>query len=52
MSNNIPAQVVIRGGIQEPRPDSRRQVNQNIGVLNPNPMFQGTTQPANMTVSY
>lgn len=52
MSNNIPSQVVIRGGIQEPRPDNRRQVNQNMSALNPNPMFQDNTQQhSNMTVS-
>lgn len=54
MSNNVPSQVVIRGGMQEPRPDNRRQVNhQNMGVMNPNPIFPGNTQqPSNMTVSY
>ncbi|VVC38726.1 Hypothetical protein CINCED_3A021786 [Cinara cedri] len=43
--NNVPSQVVNRGSVaQEPRLDNRRQVHQNLGVLNPNPMYQATAQ--------
>lgn len=53
--NNIPSQVVIRGGIvHEPRSDNRRQVNHNVGVLSSNPIYHTATQqsPNNMTVSF
>jgi len=52
LSNNMPSHVVIRGGVQEPRSDNRRQVNHNMGVLNSNPMYQAAPQqPSNMAVS-
>lgn len=53
LSNNMPSQVVIRGGaVLEPKPDSRRQqVNHNSGTLNSNPMYQTTVQQSsNMTL--
>ncbi|XP_003244249.1 protein AF-10 [Acyrthosiphon pisum] len=53
LSNNIPSNVVIRGGVvQEPRSDNRRQVNHNMGgVLNSNPMYQAAPQqPSNMAL--
>lgn len=54
LSNNVPSQVVIRGGVvQEPRSNNRRQVNQNMGALNnSNQVYQAPAQqPSNMTVS-
>lgn len=54
LSNNVPSQVVIRGGVvQESRSNNRRQVNQNLGTLNnSNQVYQAPTQQAsNMTVS-
>ncbi|XP_050530410.1 zinc finger protein zfp-1-like [Daktulosphaira vitifoliae] len=42
--NSIPSQVVIRGNIQDPRSDVRRQTNQNSSQINFNQMYSSNIQ--------